>query len=84
MELVIVNGSSSIARGVIQSLLRTKSYSKVRLLDPRPYRPSVYDLQRSLSSTVEFEKHMTPTAANVEIAMEGAEEVIYFTHDYVT
>ena len=27
---------------------------------------------------------MTQTAANIEIALEDAEDVVYFTHDYVT
>ena len=27
---------------------------------------------------------MAPTASNIEIAIEGADSVVYFTHDYVT
>jgi hypothetical protein len=55
MELVIVNGSNAIARGVI-SKLAGKIYQKIRLLDFRPYRKSVYSLQRSLPSGVQLEK----------------------------
>ena len=57
MELVVVNGGSAIARRVIRSLVRSKNYSKIRLLDPKPYRPGVYQLQRALGSDVELEKH---------------------------
>ena len=42
MELAVVNGSNAIARGVVSRLLSKGSYSKVRLLDYRPYRKSVY------------------------------------------
>jgi hypothetical protein len=38
MELVVVNGSNAIARGVVSRLLGKGGYSKVRLLDYRPYR----------------------------------------------
>jgi hypothetical protein len=81
MELVIVNGSNAIARGVI-SKLAGKNYQKIRLLDFRPYRKSVYSLQRSLPSGVQLEKRQVQTAANLDIALEGAQDVIYFTHDY--
>jgi len=37
MELVVVNGSSAISRGVL-SKLAGKNYTKIRLLDFRPYR----------------------------------------------
>ena len=84
MELVIVNGSSSIARGLIRSLTKSGAYSKVRLLDYRPYRPAVYNLQRELAPSISLEKHMTQTGANIEVALEGADEVLYVTHDYVT
>ena len=59
MELVVVNGASRIARGVISTLLKSKNYSKLRLLDYHPYRKGVYSLQRSLGSSVEVEKYMT-------------------------
>lgn len=38
MELVVVNGGSAIARGVIKSLVKSKGYSKVKLLDAKPFR----------------------------------------------
>lgn len=55
MELVIVNGANSISRGVIQRLAG-KQYSKVKLLDFRPHRQSVYAMQRSLPQGVTLEK----------------------------
>jgi hypothetical protein len=41
MELVVVNASNAIARGVV-SKLAGKGYSRIRFLDYRPYRKSVY------------------------------------------
>jgi hypothetical protein len=57
MELVVVNGGSAIARGVIKSLVKSKGYNKVRLLDYRPYRQGVYQLQRTLGSSATLDKH---------------------------
>jgi hypothetical protein len=81
MELVVVNGSNAIARGVI-SKLAGKNYQKIRLLDFRPYRKSVYTLQRALPAGVTLEKQQVQTIANLEIGLEGAQDVLYFTHDY--
>lgn len=57
MELVIVNGANTISRGVL-SRLAGKPYQKLRLLDYRPYRQSVYNFQRQLPQGVQFEKVM--------------------------
>ena len=57
MDLVIINGAGGIARGVTRSLLSTTSYNKLKLLDFRPYRKSVYALQKDLKvKNVEVEK----------------------------
>ena len=82
MELVVVNGSNAIARGVVSRLIGKGGYSKVRLLDYRPYRKSVYAWQRSLQGGVEVEKFQTQAAANLDLGLEGAQDVVYFTHDY--
>jgi hypothetical protein len=81
MELVVVNGSNAISRGVL-SKLAGKNYQKIRLLDFRPYRKSVYAWQRALPSGVQVEKHQVQTIANLDLALEGARDVVYFTHDY--
>jgi hypothetical protein len=81
MELVVVNGSSAISRGVI-SKLAGKNYQKIRLLDFRPYRKSVYAMQRTLPNGVQLEKHQVQTIANLDLGLEGAQDVLYFTHDY--
>ena len=47
MELVVVNGANAIARGVL-SKLAGKQYQRIKLLDYRPYRKSVYDWQSTL------------------------------------
>jgi hypothetical protein len=58
MELVVVNGASNIARSVIRGLTKQGAYSKVRLLDFRPYKSSVYAFQREMAAHgVEVEKH---------------------------
>lgn len=81
MELVVVNGANAISRGVI-SRLAGKQYQKIKLLDFRPYRKSVYEFQRTLPSGVELEKKMVQNASALERSIEGANDVVYFTHDY--
>lgn len=39
-------------------------------------------MQRALPSGVTLEKHQVQTLANLELGLEGAKDVIYFTHDY--
>ena len=57
----------------------------MRLLDFRPYRSSVYALQRELASVgITMEKRQTTNATDLAVAMEGAEHCVYFTHDYVS
>jgi hypothetical protein len=83
MELVVVNGASNVAKSVIRGLTASGNYSKVRLLDFRPFRQSVYGLQRELTNSgVHVEKHLTNTAKELGTALEGAENLVYFTHDY--
>lgn len=79
MEFTFVNGASAIARGVVKYL--AKGSSRVKLLDPRVYRQGVYRLQEELSG-VNVEKHQTLGGKSLEYAIEGSENVIYFTHDY--
>jgi hypothetical protein len=81
MELVVVNGANAISRGVL-SKLAGKNYQKIRLLDFRPYRKSVYAFQRSLPAGVQLEKQQVQTISGLEIGLEGAQDVVYFTHDY--
>ena len=85
MELVVVNGGNNIARSVIRGLAAAGNYSKVRLLDYRPYRQSVYALQRELAQNgIELDKRQTINLTDLNIAMEGTQDLVYFTHDYVT
>lgn len=82
MELVVVNGASTISRGVL-SKLAGKNYQKIRLLDFRPFRKSVYGFQRAVTAHgVTIEKQQVQTTANLELGLEGATDVVYFTHDY--
>lgn len=81
MELVVVGGSNAIARGVIKRL--APQCSKIRLLDHRPYRKSVYAMQRAIPASCELEKVQVQSGKAVEYALEGADSVIYFTHDYL-
>lgn len=64
-------------------LVKSKGYSKVRLLDFRPYRHSVYAFQREMSEQgVCVDKHLTNNAKTLELAMESATDLVYFTHQY--
>lgn len=85
MELVVVNGANNIAKSVIRGLTSTGAYSKVRMLDFRPYKQSVYALQRELATMgIELDKRQTTNAQSLDINLEGADKVIYFTHDYTS
>ncbi len=81
MELVVVGGSNAIARGIIKKI--APQFSKIRMLDARPYRKSVYAMQRALPATCELEKVQVNSAKAMEYALEGADQVLYFTHDYL-
>ena len=83
MELVVVNGANNIAKSVIRGLTATGQYSKVRLLDFHAHRQSVYALQRELAEKgIELDKRLTKNAQSLELGIEGADKVVYFTHDY--
>ena len=83
MELVVVNGANNIAKSVIRGLTATGQYSKVRLLDFHAHRQSVYALQRELAEKgIELDKRLTKNAQSLELGIEGADQVVYFTHDY--
>jgi hypothetical protein len=64
MELVVVNGANAISRGVL-SRLAGKQYTKIKLLDFRPYRQSVYNFQSNLPKNVELEKHQVRSLSNL-------------------
>ena len=85
MELVVVNGASNISKRVIQALVRNGQYNKVRLLDFKPYHQHVYTFQRDLSHQgIVVDKRITTNGQALDIALEGAEKVVYLTHDYTS
>lgn len=85
MELVVVNGASNIAKRVAQSLLRNGNYNRIRLLDFKPYHQHVYQYQRDLQSQgITVDKRHTANGASLEMALEGADHLVYFTHDYTS
>ena len=85
MELVVVNGASNISKRVIQSLTRGGAYNRVRLLDFKPYHQHVYAFQRELTADgVVVDKRMTASGSHLDVALEGADKVVYFTHDYTS
>lgn len=51
MELVVINGANAISRGVL-SRIAGRNYQKIKLLDFRPHRKSVYEFQRALPAGV--------------------------------
>ena len=84
-HLVVLNGSGSIARSVVKSHLANNvgKYASVKLVDARPHRQSVYNWQRSLQG-VTLKKSLARSVQSIDLALEGAQEVLYFTHDYYT
>lgn len=85
MELVVVNGANNISKAVIRNLTKQGGYNKVRLLDFRPYRQSVYSLQRELAAdNVELQKKQTTSVQTLDAALEGSQHLVYFTHDYTS
>ena len=83
MELVVVNGANNIAKSVIRGLTAGGKYNRVRLVDFKPYKQSVYAFQRELSAKgIQLDKKMTSNVVSLEIGIEGADQVVYFTHDY--
>lgn len=55
----------------------------MRLLDFHAHRQSVYALQRELAEKgIELDKRLTKNAQSLELGIEGADQVVYFTHDY--
>jgi hypothetical protein len=83
MELVVVNGANNIAKSVIRGLTASGKYSKVRLLDYSPYKTHVYNFQRELTAKgIQVDKHLTTNAQALELGLEGADKIVYFTHDY--
>ena len=85
MELVVVNGASNIAKSVVRGLTAQGAYKKVRLLDFRPFKTSVYAFQREMAAKgITVEKHQTNSGSSLDIALEGASKVVYFTHNYTS
>jgi hypothetical protein len=83
-QLVVLNGSSSIARSVVSAFLKKNTqYNAVKLIDARPYRQSVYRWQAGLGG-VHLNKHLARSVQSLELGLEGADTAVYFTHDYYT
>lgn len=72
---------------IIQGLLKHTSgkYNRVRLLDLKPYTQRVYAFQREMQEQgITVDKRLTSNGAALDIALEGADEFVYFTHDYLS
>jgi len=81
MELVIVNGASNISKQVIRQLTAGGAYNRVRLLDFTPFRKPVYDFQREMAALgITVDKRMCRSSDKLDLDLEGAEHVLYFTH----
>ena len=50
MELVVVNGASNISKSIVRGLTSSGAYKKVRLLDFRPFKTSIYAFQREMAT----------------------------------
>lgn len=67
-ELLVINGSSPIARAVVKSILQKSAgkYTSVALADARPYRQSVYGWQRGLQQDgITVNKRMTRNVGSI-------------------
>ena len=80
-----MNGANNIAKSVIRGLTAGGKYSRVRMLDFRAYKEATYAFQRELAASgIELDKHLTSNLGSLEIGIEGADQVVYFTHDYTS
>jgi hypothetical protein len=69
----------------MRGLISGGAYNKIRLLDFRPFKSSVYAFQREMAAKgIEVEKHQANSGASLDIALEGADKVVYFTHNYTS
>ena len=85
MELVVVNGANNVAKSVIRGLTTGGKYNRVRMLDFRPHKESTYMFQRELAAQgIVLDKRLTSNLGSLEIGIEGADKVVYFTHDYTS
>jgi hypothetical protein len=85
MELVVVNGGSNISRSIVRGLTAQGAYRKIRLLDFRPFKTSVYAFQREMAAKgITVEKHQANSGSTLDLALEGAHKVVYFTHNYTS
>ena len=82
MQLTVVNGANAISRGVLKNL--AGPVKSVRLLDLRAQRAAVYALQEEIGEAAQLEKITASSQADLKYYLEGAENVLYFTHDYCT
>ena len=83
MELVVVNGANNIDKSLIRNLTSSGSkYNRVRMLDFNPYKTASYNFQRELgASGIQLDKRMTSNLGSLEVNLEGADKVVYVTHD---
>ena len=84
-ELVVMSGAGNIARSVVAGILARSGgkYASVKLVDARPFRRSVYAWQSGLAG-VRVNKVLARSAQSLDLALDGAKDVVYFTHDYST
>ncbi len=83
MEVTLVNGANAIARSFARRMSALGA-TKITLVDQRPFRDAVYDLQDEIKDKTVLEKHQAMNYASLEIALEESENVVYFTHDYLS
>lgn len=85
MELVVVNGASNISKSIVRGLTSSGNYKKIRLLDFRPFKTSVYAFQKEMADKgIEVEKHQANSGGSLDLALQGADRVLYFTHHYTS
>ena len=80
-SITVINGSNILARNAIKSL--SAKFPKINLCDFRPYRSSVYSLQRELeANNVKLTKTQLVGNMTLKKQIEESDNLLYFAHDY--
>jgi hypothetical protein len=82
-SITVINGSNIFARNAIRKL--TEKFQKITLCDFRPYRQSVYELQKELElKQIQLNKVQLVGKLCLQREISKAENLLYFAHDYAT
>jgi hypothetical protein len=78
---VILNAANASARGSMIKLAQL-GHKNLRITDPHPYRRSLYEAVGELGPDVKVEKEQAATRDQIEMALTGADQLVFFYNDY--